>query len=374
MRTFAFGRMGLLLLALFLMLGRPLPAGAEETKEAGESSLLKLETETGSDSLFSEGLGLKLVGEEVYKARLKSTQTFISKVTGEADKFIKRNVRAAYKSYLIPGLNQAVTKDAAGKIALCTGMVPQGLCFAYGGDYCLISAYCNCGFKHNSVIYVMDGKDKKLLTTLILDSSCHVGGIAAAGDYLWVCDSEKKALRAYKKSHITPVADKDYRYIRAAAVQETDVIPSFMCSANGYLYVGTFTSSALANSISYYRVEEKEIKKAGRIIVEDVSCIQGISIRDDYMILTSSHGRNFSSQICIYKDEDGHFSEDEKTYKSQDIRRIIYMPNMIEQCYIGSTYTYFLFESGARSYRNSLLIRPFDKFIRFKNKRLGIKK
>lgn len=318
-----------------------------------------------------------LTAETPTTAKKTTTVSAISQNTAEAMKYLKKSVGSVKSSNVIPGLKRTVTTSSYSKnITTCPSMTPQGMTVADG--YLLISAYCNCGNKHRSVIYVVDNSTQKYLTTVILDTKCHVGGIAKQGNYLWVCDSSKSDskdehhyLRAYKFSDIKSATKKDYKTITNYKVREINIKPSYMCAANGYLYVGTFSKISKTSKIYYYSVDGTKLTKKGSFKISGLAKIQGISIRGKYMVVTSSYGREKknTSKVYIYKDN-AKFMKNGAKY-SDPIKKIKFPP-MLEACYVGKSYTYFLFESGAEFYRSSEKTMPLDKYVSISNSKLKI--
>ncbi len=315
-------------------------------------------------------------GTTVYKdSKVKSQVTTVSKIEqsrSSAINYMKKKVGSISKQELIPGLNKTVTRNKSGtSIATCTAMVPQGITFA--GDYLLISAYCKCGSSHKSVLYVIDSSTRKYITTLALDSTCHVGGLAKLGNYIWVCDSSggKYRMRAYRYSDIQNAVKIGVNswYLTNAAVRTVDTKPSYVCSANGMLYVGTYYEDQKTADIHFYKPSGTKLNHKGFFTISGVHNLQGISIRGDYMVVTASYGRYTDSDAYVYKDTKG-FTTPNKTY-SKPIKNIK-LANMVEGCYIGSSYTYFVFESGAKEYRKSPLTRPLDQYVGFANSKLGM--
>lgn len=305
---------------------------------------------------------------------VSSAVTTVEKIpqsTAAALTYQKNNVGTPNATYTIPGLMCAVTRSNDGStVEACTGMVPQAMTFAGDGKYLLISAYCSCGSKHRTVLYMLDGKTMEYLSTVILDSCMHAGGIAWYGDYIWVCDtSAGKILRAYKYESALNSLQVGYATAHTAVERTVAVTPSYLCRANDMLYVGAFGSDSNAE-IHYYTIHNTELTEAGMFTVNGVSKIQGISIRGDHMVLTSSYGRTNASNVYVFTDKNGHFQANREVYHVTAARSYKFA-NMAEGCYIGSTYTYFLFESGAKAYRESDNTRPLDQFIRYKSADIG---
>ncbi len=303
---------------------------------------------------------------QVLAANVSTMETITQDITA-ALTYAENNVGIHSGAYTIPGLMQTVTRNTAGDtVQLCYNMVPQGMCFASNGDYLLISAYCNCGASHRSVIYVINASTKEYETTLILDTCCHVGGIAAKGDYIWVCDTSSGSyLRSYKVQSMLDALTHKYWTVYTQSKIAVATAPSYMCCANGYLYIGKFSSTETTSTIYYYSVSGTSLSKVGSFKVTGIPKIQGISIRDGYMVLSCSYGRTNASNVYIFQDS-GLFKTSGKTYDIASARHYKF-PNMVEACYIGSTYTYFLFESGAKTYRESANTRPLDKYLRYKS-------
>lgn len=316
-------------------------------------------------------LALSAVAFEASAANVTTVKA-IPQNTTSAINYLKSNVGDIKGQYLVPGLMQSVTRTSDGKtVTTCSNMTPQGFCFADSGNYILISSYCNCGKHHRSVIYVIDASSKTYKTTLILDNNCHVGGIACLGGYIWVCDSTGGSyLRAYKMSSIKDAIGHNYWTVYTQAKRSVAVTPSFICAANSMLYIGTCLDSTSA-TICFYSLSGTSLSKKGSFKISGPNKLQGISIRDGYMIVTSSFGRKNISKAYVYKDKSGLFKKSGKTYSSA--YKTFKLANMAEGVYIGSSYTYFLFESGAKIYRETSGTRPLDKYVRFSNSTLGIK-
>lgn len=302
-----------------------------------------------------------------------TTVASIPQSTTSALNYLKSNVGTVNAKYTIPGLMQTVTRDSTGKtVTTCKGMVPQGLTFAGNGKYLLISAYCNCGASHRSVIYMLNGETKEYLTTLILDSDMHVGGLAWDGTYIWVCDSASgNNLRAYKYSSALNAVGHNYWTLSTAATKAVATTPSYLCYANGYLYVGAFSTTATKTTIYFYSVSGTTLTKKGSFTLSGVNKVQGVSVRGSSMVVTTSYGRTNASKVYVYTDTTNQFKKTGVTYATSSAKSYNFA-NMVEGCYIGSSYTYFLFESGAKTYRESSNTRPLDQYIRYKNTTLGV--
>ena len=191
-----------------------------------------------------------------------------------------------------------------------------------------------------------------------------------------MCDSSKSdkddehILKAYKFSDVKSAVDNAYKKISAVKDCNVDTKPSFMCTANGYLYVGTFYKTSKTCTVYYYSVNGTTLTKKGSFKISGLAQIQGISIRGQYMVVTASYGSDNKSKAYVYKDS-GKFKTNGKKYSSP-VKKFKF-PNMLEACYIGSSQTYFLFESGAKEYRSDNKAMPLDKYVSITNSKLGIK-
>lgn len=103
-------------------------------------------------------------------------------------------------SLIMPGMTSTYLSSSDS----CDQMVPQGFCFAdasaqNGKKYFLVSAYCGVTTRdpitgadkrtgdhsHQSVIYVLDADTKEYVTTIVLPTYGHVGGVCYDGKYVW---------------------------------------------------------------------------------------------------------------------------------------------------------------------------------------------
>lgn len=132
--------------------------------------------ETNTDSIYSDSQFKKILKESGFGEEYN-----LDKVVSD--------------SYVMPGLKATRTLDQNGSIAMCTSMVPQGVCVTE--DYVLMSAYCGKK-QHNSVIYVIDKTTHDFVKELVLKGTPHVGGITydPKNNNIWICDfrdSEQEA-------------------------------------------------------------------------------------------------------------------------------------------------------------------------------------
>lgn len=157
--------------------------------------------------------------------------------TVKSEKYLGQNEFAdflslAQKNYLIPGLNEAA--------------IPQGMSYCADTGLLYISAYYKVDAVP-SVIMALDGESGELVAEYRLyhpDGSpfvSHVGGLAAAGDYLYVSAALDND-GSYSVALI-PLGDLPAEGSHDVTVEETvslPVSPSFLSYSQGILWVGNF--------------------------------------------------------------------------------------------------------------------------------------
>ncbi len=244
-------------------------------------------------------------------------------------------------------------------------MVPQGICVA--GDYMLISAYDKSGTE-KSVLYVLSNEDpanRELLTTIVLPDKNHVGGIAFDGSSLWVAKSSSRRLSEifYEQVEAAVLSNQSvYELEEYDGGFNCGVTASFVSYQDGRLWVGTSHSivSRQGTLTVFRRAEDGNNAAANRRTgAKDTAWIrqftmtipdhaQGIAFFSedgkDYLLLSTSHGRNKSSYYYLYEET----ISDEKAVLSPAAK--IEMPPMAEEMVSDGAYTYCLFESAATCY------------------------
>lgn len=154
------------------------------------------------------------------------------------------------ESYVIPGLKVTRTMDADNNLCSCTTMTPQGVCVA--GKYLLVSAYCRA-HAHNSVIYRISRKTRRLDGVIVLNGKPHVGGLAYDSRHhrLWMCGYQEGKNGCATVSSIELSAWEKYDASQAKApcrIERTYPVrtlnhASFLTVYSGRLYVGDFTGA-----------------------------------------------------------------------------------------------------------------------------------
>lgn len=278
-------------------------------------------------------------------------------------------------SEIIPGLSATRSLNILeGKIGMCTTMTPQGVTIA--NDFLISSAYDHDS-RHQSVLYVQDLQTKKLLKTIILKGTPHVGGITYDEDnqLLWVCGRKNKqaeifsitleAIEKYQDDSTKPI-----RY-HQEAILGTISRASYVTYHDHSLFVGFFNPSGHGYVQRYQINRHGEVQ--GKNIVNQLHTqflvladavssqdtlkqIQGIAFYGGYGFLSQSFGPG-SSKLYVFK-ENHH----KKLYHKSDAVAVFTMPSHLEQISIDKEKIYFIFESAAYAYRNSSL-DPIDRIV-----------
>ncbi|HEX9059931.1 MAG TPA: hypothetical protein VF941_07110, partial [Clostridia bacterium] len=276
----------------------------------------------------------------------QSFSTYSSSVSTSTKPFIYSNftTSSAYKKYPairtkgsiyypIPGLKQTNVNGVA-----CKRMTPQGMCFAK--DYMLITAY-DSDNKYRSVIYVMkNDSSHSYITTLVLNSRSHVGGIAYGGGYVWVSHGTQVEAISYQDIVNAVNKRKDSLSIKSYAYCNTLSQTSTLTYAGGKLWVGTYNEKSNGKLYGYTVTDNTYTvtltKSVGPITLPPKT--QGIAIRDNKIFINTSFGRQNNSTLYIK-----NFTRN----KIGSLLKSITLPPMAEGICVGSTYTYLLFESAA---------------------------
>ncbi|MDF2484469.1 MAG: hypothetical protein K0R46_637 [Herbinix sp.] len=258
-------------------------------------------------------------------------------------KFFKDNVK--YKqSYIIPGL---VNTNVGGFQS--TTMIPQSIIFA--GDYLLITAYDQAD-EELSVVYVMDKKSKELLTTLVLPTDAHVGGICTDGTNIYLTTGSRVSVFWYNDIVAAVASGEPSVNINF----HSDIKVGFSCSYIAFyhdkIWVGSYNELKTTKLYSYY-VDDFEdyitLTKADAVTMP--TRVQGIAFTEDgYMIISRSCQlykglRGYMRRIDVYLPE---ISEEDTG--SMDLGECIkyeYVPSMNEGIAIDGKYLYVLYESAA---------------------------
>jgi len=257
--------------------------------------------------------------------------------------FFRKNVKYT-KSIVIPGL---VTTNIGGFSS--TAMCPQGITFAE--DYLLLTAY-DLASEENSVIYVMDKWSKELLTTLILPSKAHAGGISYDGTNIWVANGTKVSAIPFSEIETITQEGNPYSYINYNTTCALGISVSYISYYNEKLWVGSYNELQATNMYSY-SIEDKgtapTLTKENRIYMP--TRVQGVVFTSKGELIISrscqlySGLRGYIHQLDVYKPD---FSNESKAYiQLGKCANTVIMPSMNEEIALDGSYLYVNFESGA---------------------------
>ncbi|MDD3174315.1 MAG: bacterial Ig-like domain-containing protein, partial [Herbinix sp.] len=197
------------------------------------------------ESPESDRIAVEITEIEATSANAKlfaTKEEFLNSWTYTKLNFFSKNVKFT-KSYIIPGL---VTTNVGGFSS--TTMCPQGITFA--GNYLLQTAYDISG-EENSVIYVIDKTSKNLLTTLVLPSKTHVGGICYDGTNIWIPTGTKISSIPFTEIEDAVAAGQSYTYINYNTTSSLGITASFLTYYREKIWVGSYNELEATNMYSY---------------------------------------------------------------------------------------------------------------------------
>ncbi len=248
------------------------------------------------------------------------------------------------KSYIIPGL---IETNVGGFIS--NSMCPQGVCFAK--NYLLVTAY-DLKDEEMSVVYVLDKDTKALLTTLVLPTDAHVGGICYDGTYLWLTTGSKASALKMTDVQYAVESGQAYYNVDFFEVCKLGISASYITYFDDKLWVGTYNE--LKNTYMYsYEIDDFDTS-ISLTKVDTVSMptrVQGVSFTEDgYLILSRScqlyEGlRGYMRRIEVYQPD--LENEEGGIISIGSAINCIYTPSMNEGIALRGSYLYVIFESGA---------------------------
>ena len=272
------------------------------------------------------------------------------------------------ESYIIPGIDQTNIRNKK----ICNGMIPQGICVA--NEYVIISAYdashkvvvdseYKATKKQRSVLYIMDADSRQYLTTITLNTRCHVGALAYNPDdeLIYIADSDNGVVQSLSMNKIAERVNKgadahdDVLEFDGCSIDTQGYRPSLLSYYDGHLYVGQF---AKRNWSDLFANRMVAFDKDGTLLTKhDITipyCAQGVSFADwndkTYMIVSSSYGRNEAAKLSVYQmDKDKAGMVFSKTKVGE-----FACPNMSEDIDIQGDSIYTCYESASNFYRLNL--------------------
>lgn len=267
-------------------------------------------------------------------------------------------------SYVIPGLK---VTNVAGFNA--TRMVPQSIVFA--GDYLLISAYAY-GKKQDSVIYVMNKKTRKYITTIVLPHTGHVGGMAYDGVNIWI--TYGKNLQSFKYTEVQAAAKSGKAYYELFRITSVCPMPETVSYVTYYkdrIWAGAYNE--LTKKYMYgYSIQNKygapTLTKTNAMLMPNRT--QGVAFTTSGKMIisrscqTKKGRRGFMSQLQTYQPT---WNLAKYSIKKNSKKKTVKMPPMNEGIAINGSKTYLIYESSAFGECKA----PVDRVTAFKTSKIS---
>lgn len=276
--------------------------------------------------------------------------------------FAKRVVYG--KSFILPGMK--VTNVGGFN---STRMVPQSIAFAK--DYLLITAY-DYNKAQESVIYVMNRKTRKYLTTIVMPHTGHMGGIAYDGENVWYTYS--KNLHSFKFSIIEQAVASKRSYTEIEQIDSVCPVPetvSYVSYYKGKIWAGAYNEKVKKYMYGYTINNKKGIPtltRTNKMLMPNRT--QGVAFTSTgKMIISRScqtkKGRSgFLSQLDTYKPT---WDLTKTSVKKNKRKKVVKMPPMNEGIAIKGSYTYVIYESLSFSECQA----PMDRITAFKTSKIS---
>lgn len=248
------------------------------------------------------------------------------------------------KSYVIPGL---ITTNVGGFSS--NTMCPQGITFAE--NYLLLTAYDKLG-QENSVIYVMDKDTKELITTIVLPTKTHVGGICYDGTNIWLTTGTRVSAVFFSDLEAAALEGNSYSFLSFRATCKVGFAASYITYYKDLLWIGSYDELKITNLYSYSIDDfETSVMLTKVDLVKMPTRVQGIAFTEDgYLILSRSCQlykglRGYMHRIDVYQPDFSY--EDSGKIPLGACLNYVYTPSMNENITLNGNYLYVNFESGA---------------------------
>lgn len=250
------------------------------------------------------------------------------------------------KSYVIPGVSGTDVDGFYSK-----NMCPQGITFA--GSYLLISAY-DKKKEENSVIYVMNESDRKLVMTVILPNKTHAGGIAYDGTNIWV--TQTNTVRSISFSGIKSAISKGQKEYLASfnTVCTLTHKAGSLTYYKSKLWVASY-DELKSGYLGAYSINKKSGSPELKLVTltRIPTRVQGLEFTSGGKLIlsrscqTNATQRGFLHVLDIYQPDLAKLSSG--TIKLGAVKKTVDMPTMNEEIAICGSYLYVNFESVAFS-------------------------
>lgn len=258
--------------------------------------------------------------------------------------FFQKN--AVYsKSFIYPGLHNSEIDGFTSK-----SMIPQGMTFAK--DHLLLTAYDNAG-EENSVVYVMDKTTRKYITTVVLPTKGHVGGITYDGHNIWITVGSRLSAFPYEEILKVIESGKTSTIVQFVVHQSVGIQASYVSYYNKMLWVGSYNELENTTMHSFSISDKTKDPKLAKVnTVAMPTRVQGVEFtKDGYLIISRSCQvaagyRGYMRQLDIHKPLFNQVTED-GLLSIGDVVNTVDMPSMNEEIAISGSYLYVNFESAA---------------------------
>ena len=270
----------------------------------------------------------------------------------------------------IPGLIETCTLHN-GNNSLSADYIPQGLCQA--GKYWLITAY-DAKKENNSAIYVIDKTESRLVSTLTVPNTYHLGGIAFDGENIWLTGDTSDRYKG--EPFVQYITFTDFNNMISEPLHEitnneiSEYVyiknkPSFLECDNGTLWVGTYMGrkDTAESYMNGYRITEEEGRKKLNTTVYSLisgldSSAQGADIEGNFLYVSSSFKGSAvgvkSSFITKYDITPIRKGSKILNIEKRESSRIE-VPKMNEEIAVENGRIYINFESGAQIWKNPVM-------------------
>ena len=241
----------------------------------------------------------------------------------------------------------------------CEYMTPQGLCVV--GNNIIITEYCNCDKKHNTLVCFIDKTTGEYVKTVELEFPIHAGGITY--------DSKSNEIVITGKDLEDGASMYFYDYDDFEEAKEGKTVyhtrqeiiplesPSFVSYNKNLdeIFVGYFSPSVNGGEM-YLMNNEKLFKNLPQ-------GMQGCSFFKNKVAISTSYGV-VSSEIVVKDIKNGVIQN--------NCAKIINCPPYLEEFYIDevSKKAYLLFESGSKRYRDNtnlvidrIVVLDFSRYL-----------
>lgn len=251
------------------------------------------------------------------------------------------------KTLVSPGLK---TTNVYGFVS--KNMVTQAVTFAE--KYILMTAYDYKG-EEKSVVYVIDRKTKKYITTLALPDSYHVGGMAYDGYNVWVSTGTAVSCFTYDDIKAAVASGEDSSQIAYKTKCEVKTQASFVTYYNKKLWIGEHYENKTSKMYGYSITGKKTTPVLKKIFSMTIpSKTQDVLfLKDGTLIVSRSNqissklSKYYLSELTRYKPSWG--KKKSGNIKLNKSRGKLTMPNMMEGIAYRDGYIYTSFESASIS-------------------------